>query len=171
MIPIQIKVTNDAVREYERNDVPQYATEFSAGLDLRAMFDDDWMTIYPGESRLIPTGYSIYIGNPNYAGIILPRSGAGHKRGIVLGNGVGLIDSDYQGPLMISALNRNMEGVVRIERGERIAQLVIMPIARAKFELVDEFSEGTERGHGGFGHSGAVLSTLGAPNEYRGDSE
>ena len=131
--------------------LPEYATDGSAGLDLRACIDRP-ASIAPGETRLVATGLAIHIGDPGYAAVILPRSGLGHRHGIVLGNMVGLIDSDYQGEVLISCWNRGSEPY-EIEPGERIAQLVIVPVARAEFELVDEFSE-TERGTGGFGHTG-----------------
>ena len=131
--------------------LPRYETKDSAGLDLRACLDTA-LTIAPGETHLIPTGISIYIGDRNLAAVILPRSGLGHKHGLVLGNLVGLIDADYQGPLMISCWNRS-EVAYTIEPGDRIAQLVFLPIARIQFAIVDDFSE-SSRGTGGFGHSG-----------------
>ena len=130
---------------------PQYATQGSAGLDLRACLDEP-LTLLPGNTELISTGLAIHIGDPNIAATILPRSGLGHKHGIVLGNLVGLIDSDYQGPLMVSCWNRS-EKTYTIEPGERIAQLVIVPILKAQFEVVDEFTV-TKRGESGFGSSG-----------------
>ena len=131
--------------------MPAYATPGSAGLDLRACLDAP-LTIHPGETQLIPTGLSIFIEDPALAAMILPRSGLGHKHGIVLGNLVGLIDSDYQGELMISCWNRGSQSFT-IEVGERIAQLVLVPVVQAEFDIVDEFTA-TERGEGGFGHSG-----------------
>ena len=131
--------------------LPTYATEGSAGLDLRALLEES-TEILPGETKLIPTGLSIYIADPNLAAVILPRSGLGHKHGIVLGNLVGLIDSDYQGPLMVSVWNRGSEPF-KIEIGDRIAQLVFVPVVQAAFNIVNEFTE-TERGEGGVGHSG-----------------
>jgi dUTP pyrophosphatase len=131
--------------------LPQYATLESAGMDLRALLDEP-LTIEPSNTHLIPTGIAIHIGNPHLAAMILPRSGLGHKNGIVLGNLVGLIDADYQGPLMISCWNRGQHPYT-IEPGERIAQLVFVPIERVNFMLVNEF-ESSERGTGGFGHSG-----------------
>ncbi len=131
--------------------LPEYATEGSAGLDLRAMVDEP-LELRPGQSELLPTGMAIHIGEPGLAALILPRSGLGHKHGIVLGNLVGLIDSDYQGQLFVSCWNRG-HAPFRIEVGERIAQLVLVPVLRAHFELVDEF-EDSVRGAGGFGHSG-----------------
>ena len=131
--------------------LPDYATEGSAGMDLRAMLDGP-MELGPGETELIPTGIAIHISDPALAAVILPRSGLGHKHGIVLGNLVGLIDSDYQGQLYVSCWNRG-SNVFRIEVGERIAQLVLIPVVRASFEQVEEFSD-SDRGAGGFGHSG-----------------
>ena len=131
--------------------LPQYATLGSAGLDLRACIDEP-LEIKPQETKLIPTGLSVYIENPKYAGIILPRSGLGHKHGIVLGNLVGLIDSDYQGPLMVSCWNRSKQAFT-LQPGERLAQLVFLPVVQATFEIVDSFDSST-RGEGGFGHSG-----------------
>lgn len=131
--------------------LPAYATQGSAGLDLRACLDEA-IILAPGQTQLIPTGLAIYIGDPSIAATILPRSGLGHKHGIVLGNLIGLIDSDYQGELMISCWNRS-EQPFTIEPGERIAQLVFVPVIQASFNLVTEFKS-TERGEGGFGHSG-----------------
>lgn len=132
--------------------LPQYATSGSAGLDLRACIDEP-MEIKPGETVLIPTGLSVYIEDPKLAGIILPRSGLGHKHGIVLGNLVGLIDSDYQGPLMVSCWNRGNTPYT-INVGERLAQFVVVPVMQAQFELVNDFVEATDRSIGGFGHTG-----------------
>lgn len=131
--------------------LPQYATAGSAGLDLRACLDAP-MTLHPGDTQLIRTGMAIYIEDPSLAAVILPRSGLGHKHGIVLGNLVGLIDSDYQGELMVSCWNRSQQSFT-IDVGERLAQLVLVPVVQAAFEVVDEFVA-TERGTGGFGHSG-----------------
>lgn len=131
--------------------LPEYATPGSAGLDLRACLDDPCV-LAPGETQLIPTGLAIHIADPHMAAVILPRSGLGHKFGIVLGNLTGLIDSDYQGPLQVSCWNRSNEAYI-IQPGERIAQLVIMPILRADFVMVDEFVTST-RGEAGFGDSG-----------------
>jgi dUTP pyrophosphatase len=131
--------------------LPEYATVASAGLDLRACIDEP-LYINPQQTILIPTGLAIYIANPNLAAVILPRSGLGHKHGIVLGNLVGLIDADYQGELKISCWNRGAE-VFCIQPFERIAQLVFLPIVRANFEVVEDFAE-TVRGEGGFGSSG-----------------
>jgi len=131
--------------------LPHYATEGSAGMDLRACIDDP-LTIKPGETHLIPTGIAIHIADPSLAATILPRSGLGHKHGIVLGNLVGLIDSDYQGQLFISCWNRG-DTEFTIEEGDRIAQLVILPVIQVTLNQVDSF-EDTSRGAGGFGHSG-----------------
>jgi len=133
--------------------LPSYATSGSAGMDLRACMDAA-ITISPGETVLIPTGISIYIQDPGLAATILPRSGLGHKHGIVLGNLVGLIDSDYQGPLMVSLWNRGSEAF-SINVGDRIAQLVIVPIVQTEFEMVEEFTT-SDRGEGGFGHTGTA---------------
>ena len=131
--------------------LPHYATDGSAGLDLRAMVKEP-LTLEPGQTELLPTGMSIHISDPGYAGMILPRSGLGHKHGIVLGNLVGLIDSDYQGELMVSCWNRG-NSAFTIEPGERIAQLVIVPVMQVQLEQVETFTN-SERGSGGFGHSG-----------------
>ena len=131
--------------------LPDYATEGSAGMDLRAMLDEA-IDLAPGATELLPTGIAIHIGDPALAAVILPRSGLGHKHGIVLGNLVGLIDSDYQGQLYVSCWNRGSDSF-RIEVGERVAQLVLVPVVRAVFEQVEEFSA-SQRGAGGFGHSG-----------------
>ena len=131
--------------------LPEYATDGSAGLDLRACLDGP-ATIAPGETRLVATGLAVHIADPGHAAMILPRSGLGHRHGIVLGNLVGLIDSDYQGEILISCWNRGREPYV-VEPGERIAQLVVVPVARVRFELVEEFTV-SERGTGGIGHTG-----------------
>jgi len=146
---IQLKILDDRIGT--RFPLPEYATPGSAGLDLRACVTED-MIIKPGETQLIPTGISIHIGDPNLAAVILPRSGLGHKSGIVLGNLVGLIDSDYQGPLMVSCWNRSQD-TFTLKVGERLAQLVFVPIVQAEFEIVGEFTE-SDRGEGGFGHTG-----------------
>ncbi len=146
-ISIDYKVLNSLVEDH----LPSYASKGSAGLDLRACIEHV-QTLNPGETFLIPTGISIYIKDPNYAAVILPRSGLGHKHGIVLGNLVGLIDSDYQGELLVSCWNRS-ENAFLINPLERIAQLVILPVMQAKFNKVEQFSE-TERGEGGFGSTG-----------------
>ena len=131
--------------------LPDYATAGSAGLDLRACLDVP-LELKPGQTELIPTGMAIHIGDPALAAMILPRSGLGHKHGIVLGNLVGLIDSDYQGELMVSCWNRGQQ-TFTIEPGDRIAQLVIVPVLQVQLEKVQDFEQ-TDRGAGGFGHSG-----------------
>ncbi|MGN6153107.1 MAG: dUTP diphosphatase [Lysobacteraceae bacterium] len=131
--------------------LPAYATEASAGMDLRAALDAP-LTLQPGDASLVPSGLALHIGDPGLCAVILPRSGLGHKHGIVLGNGTGLIDADYQGPLLISVWNRGREAFA-IAPGDRIAQLVILPVVRATFEVVDTF-EDSARGAGGFGHTG-----------------
>ncbi len=131
--------------------LPTYATDGAAGLDLRACIDEP-LEIKPGATVLLPTGIAFYIENPNYAGLVLPRSGLGHKHGIVLGNLVGLIDSDYQGELMLSCWNRSAKPFT-VNVGERLAQFVIVPVVRAQFEVVEDFTA-TERAAGGFGHTG-----------------
>ena len=134
-----------------RDQLPAYATTGSAGLDLRACLDEP-LTLKPGETALVPTGLAIHVGDPGYAALILPRSGLGHKHGIVLGNLVGLIDSDYQGQLMISTWNRG-ETTFVLNPMERLAQLVIVPVVQAEFTIVDDF-DSSERGAGGFGSTG-----------------
>jgi dUTP pyrophosphatase len=131
--------------------LPDYATAASAGVDLRAALDHA-LAIAPRQTELVPTGLSIHIADPALCAVILPRSGLGHKHGIVLGNGTGLIDADYQGPLMVSVWNRG-DAAFTIEPGDRIAQLVVLPIVRARFAVVEEF-ETSARGAGGFGHTG-----------------
>ncbi len=131
--------------------LPRRATKGSAGMDLRVLLDEKCV-IEPGECKMLTTGIAIYVENPAYAAIILPRSGMAHKRGLVLGNSVGLIDSDYQGELIISCWNRGTE-TQTIDSNERLAQLVIMPVCQAEFEVVEEF-EATTRGSGGYGHTG-----------------
>ena len=146
---IQLKILNDKIGN--EIPLPTYATEGSAGLDLRACLDQA-ITLKPGDTTLIPTGLSIYIQDANLAATILPRSGLGHKHGIVLGNLVGLIDSDYQGELMVSCWNRGQTEFT-IEAGERIAQLVLLPVVQAEFDIVSEFAS-SDRGEGGFGSTG-----------------
>jgi dUTP pyrophosphatase len=146
---IEVKILDDRIGS--EFPLPDYATPGSAGLDLRACVDDT-LTIGPGETHLIPTGISIYIADPSLCATILPRSGLGHKHGIVLGNLVGLIDSDYQGPLMVSVWNRGNKPYA-IEAGERIAQLVFLPVVQAQFSIVSSFNQ-SQRGEGGFGSSG-----------------
>lgn len=131
--------------------LPAYATDGAAGMDLRACIDES-LVIEPGKTVLIPTGIAIHIGDPGLAAVLLPRSGLGHKHGIVLGNLTGLIDSDYQGPLMVSCWNRG-DTAFTVEPGERIAQMVFVPVVQASFEVVDSFEQ-TERADGGFGSSG-----------------
>ncbi|ALZ86683.1 MULTISPECIES: dUTP diphosphatase [Pseudomonas] len=131
--------------------LPSYATPGSAGLDLRAMLQEE-LVLEPGQTALIPTGLAIHVADPSLAALILPRSGLGHKHGIVLGNLVGLIDSDYQGELMVSCWNRG-QTTFTVSIGERIAQLMLVPVVQAHFDIVESFTE-TERGTGGFGHSG-----------------
>lgn len=135
-----------------RDAMPAYATTGSAGLDLRACLDEP-LTLAPNAWQLVPTGMAMHLKDPAYAALILPRSGLGHKHGIVLGNLVGLIDSDYQGQLMVSAWNRS-EVAFTIEPMERIAQLVIVPVVQAQFHVVDEFTQASERGEGGYGSTG-----------------
>ncbi|WP_260997805.1 dUTP diphosphatase [Thalassolituus hydrocarboniclasticus] len=149
MQKLQVKVLDE--RLGNSIPLPEYATSGSAGLDLRACLDAP-LTLHPGETQLIRTGLAIYIEDPGLAAMILPRSGLGHKHGIVLGNLVGLIDSDYQGELMVSCWNRGKDSFT-IDVGERLAQLVLVPVVQAEFEIVEQF-ESTERGSGGFGHSG-----------------
>jgi dUTP pyrophosphatase len=144
---LDIKILDARMRDY----LPAYATTGSAGLDLRACLDEA-VTLEPGQTTLIPTGLAIHIEDPGYAALILPRSGLGHKHGVVLGNLVGLIDSDYQGQLMISTWNRGSTAFV-LNPFERLAQLVIVPVVQATFNIVDEFAA-SERGAGGFGSTG-----------------
>ena len=131
--------------------LPEHATDGSAGVDLRACLDET-LVLEPGQTELVPTGMAIHIEDPGLAAMILPRSGLGHKHGIVLGNLVGLIDSDYQGQLFVSCWNRGSE-TFELEPGTRLAQLVVVPVVQADFEVVEEFSA-SERGEGGFGHTG-----------------
>ena len=149
MHSIQLKILDS--RLGAEFPLPQYATEGSAGLDLRACLQSP-LTLEPGDSSLIPSGLAIHIADPGYAAVLLPRSGLGHKHGIVLGNLVGLIDSDYQGQIFVSCWNRGSTSFV-VEVGERIAQMVFVPIAQVTFDVVDEFQL-SRRGEGGFGHSG-----------------
>ncbi|WP_322049169.1 dUTP diphosphatase [Paraburkholderia sp. J67] len=144
---IDIKILNERMRD----QLPDYATPGSAGLDLRACLDAP-ITLEPGETKLVPTGLAIHLADPGYAALILPRSGLGHKHGIVLGNLVGLIDSDYQGELMISTWNRG-HTTFTLNPMERLAQLVIVPVVQAQFNIVDDFAA-SERGVGGFGSTG-----------------
>jgi dUTP pyrophosphatase len=144
---LDVKILDARMRDY----LPAYATPGSAGLDLRACLDTQMM-LEPGQTVLVPTGLAIHVGDPGYAALILPRSGLGHKHGIVLGNLVGLIDSDYQGELMISTWNRG-QTTFKLNPMERLAQLVIVPVVQAQFNVVDEFPP-SERGEGGFGSTG-----------------
>lgn len=146
---IQVKILDPRI--HNEFGLPHYATDGSAGLDLRACVDTP-LTLEPGQTELIPSGIAVYIEDPSLAAMLLPRSGLGHKHGVVLGNLVGLIDSDYQGQVFVSCWNRSGKRFI-IEPGERIAQMVIVPIVQASFNVVDEFAE-TDRGAGGFGHTG-----------------
>jgi len=147
--PLQVRILDP---RFEREwPLPAYATTASAGLDLRAALDSP-LDLSPGDTALIPSGLAIHIGDPGLCALILPRSGLGHKHGIVLGNGTGLIDADYQGPLMISVFNRSQTAFI-IEPGDRIAQLLLLPVVRAKLQIVETFDE-SSRGAGGFGHTG-----------------
>jgi dUTP pyrophosphatase len=147
MRKLQVKILDERMR----SQMPSYATPGSAGLDLRACLDET-IEIAPGQTVLVPTGLAIHVADPGYAALILPRSGLGHKHGIVLGNLVGLIDSDYQGQLMVSTWNRGST-TFKLEPMERLAQLVIVPVAQVEFDVVDEF-DSSERGAGGFGSTG-----------------
>ena len=149
MQKVQVKILDKRVGS--AYPLPEYATEGSAGMDLRACLDEH-LRIEPGEAQLVPTGIAIHIADPELAAVILPRSGLGHKQGIVLGNLVGLIDSDYQGQLMLSVWNRGKHNVV-IEPGDRIAQLIFIPIRKVSLDIVDDF-EKSSRNEGGFGHTG-----------------
>ena len=149
MQAIQVKILNDRIgKEFP---LPHYATAGSAGLDLRAVLDSP-LQLDPNETQLLPTGIALYIADPTLCAVILPRSGLGHKHGIVLGNLVGLIDSDYQGQLLISCWNRGKDHFT-VQPGDRIAQLVFLPIVRAEFSIVAEFEQ-SNRAAGGFGHTG-----------------
>ena len=149
MNSLQVKILSNLIGS--EVPMPEYSTAGSAGMDLRACISET-IDLLPGNTQLIPTGFAIYIEDPRLAGIILPRSGLGHKHGIVLGNLVGLIDSDYQGELMVSCWNRGTEPF-KIEQGDRIAQLVLIPVVQSTLKLVNEFAE-TKRGTDGFGSSG-----------------
>ena len=148
---VQVKIINAIIGKDERFPLPTRATDGSAGIDLRACIDAP-LTIKADESVLVGTGLAIYIQNPDYVGLIMPRSGLGHKHGIVLGNLTGVIDADYQGELMVSIWNRSQTAFT-LEPGERLAQYVLVPVLQAEFEQVEEFVA-TERGAGGFGHTG-----------------
>jgi deoxyuridine 5'-triphosphate nucleotidohydrolase len=147
--PLKVRILDSRIGS--EFPLPQYATAGSAGMDLRACLDKP-LSLEPGRAELLPTGLSIYVEDPGLAAVILPRSGLGHKHGIVLGNLVGLIDSDYQGQLMVSVWNRGREAYT-VQPGERIAQLVIVPVVQVQLEVVEDFAA-TSRGAGGFGHSG-----------------
>ena len=147
MQPIDLKILDRRMADF----LPAYATSGSAGLDLRACLDEP-VQIEPGQTRLIPTGLALHIADPGLAAVILPRSGLGHRHGIVLGNLVGLIDSDYQGPLMVSCWNRS-DTAFTMQPMERLAQLVFVPVVQAQFRIVDDF-DASERGAGGFGSTG-----------------
>lgn len=149
---IQVKILNPKIGQDPNFPIPTQATLGSAGIDLRACIDTP-LVIKAGQTHLVGTGLSIYIADPNYAGLILPRSGLGHKHGIVLGNLVGLIDSDYQGELMVSVWNRSQSDFT-LNPAERMAQYVVVPIVRPVFEIVSEFDQTSVRGVGGFGHTG-----------------
>lgn len=152
MNSVQVKILNPKIGSDPSYPLPTRATDGSAGIDLRACIDES-VTIRAGETRLIGTGMAIYIQDPNFAGLILPRSGLGHKHGIVLGNLVGLIDADYQGELMVSVWNRS-DTDFTLNPAERMAQYVVVPVVRPSFEVVSEFRGDSERGAGGFGSSG-----------------
>jgi dUTP pyrophosphatase len=148
---IELKILDPRVGD--TISLPHYATHGSAGLDMRACIDDA-ITVEPGETVLVPTGLAIHVADPGLAAVLLPRSGLGHKHGLVLGNLTGLIDSDYQGQVFISCWNRGSEPY-EVRPGERIAQMVFVPVEQVEFRVVDEF-ETSKRGDGGFGHSGTV---------------
>ena len=150
MLKVAIKILDKRVGE--DFPLPDYVTQGSAGMDLRVCLDKD-LRIKPGETHLLHSGIAIHIADHNYTGIVLPRSGLGHKQGIVLGNSTGLIDADYQGELMLSIWHRGIEPYT-IKHGDRIAQLVFLPVIQAQLEVVSHF-EATDRGAGGFGHSGS----------------
>jgi deoxyuridine 5'-triphosphate nucleotidohydrolase len=145
---ILIKILNDKLHDY---GLPHYATDGSAGMDVRACIEAS-LTVNPGDTHLIPTGFAMHMHAPDMACMLLPRSGLGHKHGLVLGNLTGLIDSDYQGEVFVSLWNRSRSGYT-IEPGERIAQMVFVPVIKTDFRIVDDFDE-SERGAGGFGHTG-----------------
>ena len=145
---IEIKKLDKRLKEF-----PQYASENDAGMDVRACIKDSSMVIKPNESVLVPLGFSMHIADPNLVATLLPRSGSGHKHGLVLGNLVGVVDSDYKDQVYASVWNRNTDQAIEIKRGERIAQMVFLPIVRVQWEEVEEFSADNNRG-GGFGHTG-----------------
>lgn len=152
MQSVQLKILNPKIGTDPNFPLPTRATDGSAGIDLRACIDEP-IAIKAGQCQLVGTGIAVYISDPNYAGLILPRSGLGHKHGIVLGNLVGLIDADYQGELMVSVWNRS-DTDFTLNPAERMAQYVVVPVARPTFTVVSEFSDASERGAGGFGSSG-----------------
>ncbi|HCC66699.1 MAG TPA: dUTP diphosphatase [Moraxella sp.] len=152
MKQIQVKILNPKIGNDDKFPLPHRATDGSAGIDLRACIDEP-ITIKAGDSQLIGTGLAIYIQDPDYVGLIMPRSGLGHKHGIVLGNLTGVIDADYQGELMVSIWNRSQTDYV-LQPGEKMAQYLVVPIARPTFEIVAEFSDISVRGEGGFGSTG-----------------
>ncbi|ATR78319.1 dUTP diphosphatase [Moraxella osloensis] len=152
MKQVQVKILNPKIGNDDKFPLPQRATDGSAGIDLRACIDEP-ITIKAGDSQLIGTGLAIYIQDPDYVGLIMPRSGLGHKHGIVLGNLTGVIDADYQGELMVSIWNRSQTDYV-LQPGEKMAQYLVVPIARPTFEIVAEFSDISVRGEGGFGSTG-----------------
>ena len=152
MKQVQVKILNPKIGNDDKFPLPHRATDGSAGIDLRACIDEP-ITIKAGDSQLIGTGLAIYIQDPDYVGLIMPRSGLGHKHGIVLGNLTGVIDADYQGELMVSIWNRSQTDYV-LQSGEKMAQYLVVPIARPTFEIVVEFSDISVRGDGGFGSTG-----------------
>lgn len=152
MKQVQVKILNPKIGTDDKFPLPHRATDGSAGIDLRACVDEP-ITIKAGDSQLIGTGLAIYIQDPDYVGLIMPRSGLGHKHGIVLGNLTGVIDADYQGELMVSIWNRSQTDYV-LQPGEKMAQYLVVPIARPTFEIVAEFSDISVRGEGGFGSTG-----------------
>ena len=152
MQQVQVKILNPKIGNDEKFPLPHRATDGSAGIDLRACIDEP-ITIKAGESQLIGTGLAMYIQDPDYVGLIMPRSGLGHKHGIVLGNLTGVIDADYQGELMVSIWNRSQNDYA-LQPGEKMAQYLVVPIARPTFEIVAEFSDISVRGEGGFGSTG-----------------
>ena len=147
-LQVDLKILDERIREH----MPVYATAGSAGLDLRACLDAP-LTLQPNAWQLVPTGMAVHLNDPGYAALLLPRSGLGHKHGIVLGNLVGLIDSDYQGQLMVSVWNRSNEPFT-VEPLERVAQMVIVPVGQAQFNVVDDFAQASARGAGGYGSTG-----------------